>query len=69
MPRIGMNPGRGKKSDYLPARVTVAVLTYNPNQLGYFQNRLNVTLTCLESIIANTSIPYDLMVFDNGSNR
>jgi glycosyltransferase involved in cell wall biosynthesis len=64
-----MNPGRGKKSDYLPARVTVAVLTYNPNQLGYFQNRLNVTLTCLESIIANTSIPYDLMVFDNGSNR
>ena len=69
MPRIGMNPGRGKKSDYSPARVTVAVLTYIPNQVGYFQNRLNVTLTCLESIFVSTSAPYDLMVFDNGSNR
>jgi glycosyltransferase involved in cell wall biosynthesis len=64
-----MNPGRGKKSDYLPARVTVAVLTYIPNQVGYFQNRLDVTLACLESIFTNTSIPYDLMVFDNGSNK
>lgn len=64
-----MNPGRGKKSTYSPARVTVAVLTYIPYQVGYFQNRLDVTLTCLESIFVNTSVPYDLMVFDNGSNR
>ena len=69
MPRIGMNPGRGKKSAYSPARVTVAVLTYIPNQVGYFQNRLDVTLTCLESIFVNTSLPYDLMVFDNGSSQ
>jgi len=68
LPRIGMNPGRGKKSNYSPARVTVAVLTYIPNQAGYFQNRLDVTLACLESIFVNTSVPYDLMVFDNGSN-
>jgi len=64
-----MNPGRGKKSDYSPARVTVAMLTYNPNKLGYFQDRLDVTLACLESIFINTSAPYDLMVFDNGSNE
>jgi glycosyltransferase involved in cell wall biosynthesis len=69
LPRIGMNPGRGKKSDYLPARVTIAVLTYIPNQVGYFQNRLDVTLACLESIFVNTSVPYDLMVFDNGSEK
>lgn len=69
MPRIGMNPGRGKKSDYSPARVTVAVLTYNPNKLGYFENRLDVTLACLESIFVNTSAPYDLIVFDNGSDE
>lgn len=62
-----MNPGRGKKSDYLPARVTVAVLTYIPNQAGYFQDRLEITRTCIHSILANTSIPFDLMVFDNGS--
>ena len=69
MPRIGMNPGRGKKSDYSPARVTIAVLTYNPNKLGYFENRLDVTLACLESIFVNTSAPYDLIVFDNGSDE
>jgi len=62
-----MNPGRGKKSNFQPARVTVAVLTYIPNQVGYFQDRLQVTRTCLQSILANTSVPYDLMVFDNGS--
>jgi glycosyltransferase involved in cell wall biosynthesis len=62
-----MNPGRGKKSDYQPARVTVAVLTYIPNQVGYFQDRLLVTRTCIQSILANTSVPFDLMVFDNGS--
>lgn len=64
-----MNPRRGKKSDYAPARVTIAVLTYIPNQVGYFQNRLDVTLACLKSIFVNTSVPYDLMVFDNGSNH
>lgn len=62
-----MNPSRGKKSDYTPARVTVAVLTYVPNSLGYFENRLEVTKTCLQSIIHNTSLPCDLMVFDNAS--
>ncbi len=67
MPRIGMNPGRGKKSAYQPARVTVAVLTYIPNQVGYFQDRLEVTRACIRSILTNTTAPYDLMVFDNGS--
>lgn len=62
-----MNPSRGKKSDYAPARVTVAVLTYMPNSLGYFENRLEVTKTCLQSILSHTTVPYDLMVFDNGS--
>ncbi len=62
-----MNPSRGKKSDYAPARVTVAVLTYMPNSLGYFENRLEVTKTCLQSILKHTTVPYDLMVFDNGS--
>jgi glycosyltransferase involved in cell wall biosynthesis len=62
-----MNPGRGKKSEYEPARVTIAVLTYLPNALGYFKDRFEVTKTCLEGILKNTSLPYDLMVFDNGS--
>jgi len=62
-----MNPGRGKTSDYSPARVTVCVLTYLPNDIGYFRNRFDVTRVCIESILQNTKTPYDLMVFDNGS--
>jgi glycosyltransferase involved in cell wall biosynthesis len=67
MPRIGVNPSRGKKLAFKPARVTVAVLVYAPHQAGYFQNRLDVTRMTLESIIVNTKLPFDLMVFDNGS--
>ena len=68
MPRIGMNPSRGKQSAYQPARVTVAVLTYVPHQLGYFKNRFDVLRACLESVLTHTTEPFDLMVFDNGSS-
>jgi glycosyltransferase involved in cell wall biosynthesis len=67
MPRIGWNPARGQTSAYRPPRVTLAVLTYLPEQTGYFQHRLDVTRLCLESLIRNTPPPYDLLVFDNGS--
>lgn len=63
-----MNPGRGKVSDYIPARVTAAVLTYIPNDIGYFKNRFDVMRVCIESILKNTQEPFDLMVFDNGSS-
>jgi len=42
-------------------------LTYLPEQVGYFEYRLESTRLCLESLIAHTQEPYDLMVFDNGS--
>ncbi len=67
MPRIGINPNRGQQSGYQPARVTLAMLTYLPNQAGYFAERLAVTRLSLESLIAHTPKPYDLIVFDNGS--
>lgn len=67
MPRIGMNPMRGQKIDRSPARITLAVLTYLPQEIGYFEHRFDVTRLCIESLIANTPQPYDLMVFDNGS--
>ncbi len=63
-----MNPARGKRSDYEPARVTIAVLTYVPNEVGYFKDRFDVIRVCILSIIQNTKKPYDLMVFDNGSS-
>jgi hypothetical protein len=64
-----MNPGRGKKSDFQPARVTAAVLTFLPNDVGYFADRFDVMRVCIESLLKNTHIPFDLMVFDNGSNE
>ena len=67
MPRIGVNPSRGKTLDFAPARTTVAVLVYAPHQAGYFQNRLDVTRMTIESILFNTQEPFDLLVFDNGS--
>ena len=67
MPRIGMNPSRGRETSYKPARVTAAVLTYLPEETGYFQHRFDVTRMCIESLIANTPQPFDLLVFDNGS--
>ena len=67
MPRVGMNPARGQPSGYQPARITLAMLTYLPNQAGYFEQRFAVTRLSLESLIANTPEPHDLIVFDNGS--
>ena len=68
MPRIGMNPSRGVRLDFMPARTTVAVLVYVPHQAGYFQNRMDVTKMTIRSILANTKEPFDLLVFDNGSS-
>ena len=67
MPRIGVNPSRGQTLDHSPARTTVAVLVYAPHQGGYFQDRFEVTRLTIESILANTKAPFDLLVFDNGS--
>jgi len=67
MSRIGINPARGKLSAYKPARVSVCVLTYVPEESGYFEQRLQVIKLVFASLQAHTSIPYDLLVFDNGS--
>jgi glycosyltransferase involved in cell wall biosynthesis len=68
MPRIGMNPSRGVSLDFEPARTTVAVLVYAPHKAGYFENRMDVTKMTIQSILANTEEPFDLLVFDNGSS-
>jgi glycosyltransferase involved in cell wall biosynthesis len=68
MPRVGINPNRGQQTSYTPARISLAMLTYLPNQAGYFAERLAVTRLSLDSLIANTPEPHDLIVFDNGSS-
>ncbi|MGA9531193.1 MAG: hypothetical protein WBR18_00595, partial [Anaerolineales bacterium] len=62
-----MNPARTKRSEYQPARVTVAVLVHIPHLTGYFEHRWPVLRACLDSLAQNTRLPFDLMVFDNAS--
>ena len=65
--REGQNPAKFINSVAKPQRITVAVLTYIPFLAGYYAEYLEVLKVCLRSLLANTTPPYDLMVFDNGS--
>jgi glycosyltransferase involved in cell wall biosynthesis len=66
--RVGVCPTRGQPSDYRPARVTVCVLVFIPNRLGYYAHRFDVLKLCLRSILTHTTEgSYDLLVLDNGS--
>jgi glycosyltransferase involved in cell wall biosynthesis len=65
--RKGQNPAKFVKQVSQPQRITVAVLNYIPFLSGFYAQTLDVLKTCLGSIWANTDLPYDLMVFDNGS--
>jgi glycosyltransferase involved in cell wall biosynthesis len=65
--RVGQNPAKFVKGVVKPARITVAVLNYVPFLSGFYAEMLDVLKTCLGSIWENTDVPYDLLVFDNGS--
>ncbi len=65
--RIGQNPGKYMKEVAKPARITVAVLTYIPFLSGFYADTLEVLKVTLESIRESADLPFDLMVFDNGS--
>jgi len=65
--REGQNPAKFMDTVAKPERVTVAVLTYIPFLSGYYAEYLEVLKVCLGSLLAHTTMPYDLMVFDNGS--
>ncbi|MGD0709098.1 MAG: glycosyltransferase family 2 protein [Anaerolineaceae bacterium] len=65
--RIGQNPAKYLNEVAKPQRITVAVLNYIPFQSGFYAEMKDVLTACLDHIHANTDLPYDLMVFDNGS--
>lgn len=67
MGRYGISPARGRTTSYRPERVTACVLTYIPELEGFYRHRMSVLQVCLESLLANTEVPFDLLVFDNGS--
>lgn len=65
--RIGQNPAKYVKEVAKPARITVAVLNYIPFLSGFYAEALEVLKVCLNSIRETADLPYDLLVFDNGS--
>lgn len=65
--RIGQNPIKSVKEVAKPARITVAVLNYVPFLSGFYADALEVLKVCLESIRESADLPFDLLVFDNGS--
>ncbi len=65
--RKGQNPAKFVKDVARPERVTVALLNYIPFLSGFYAETLNVLKVSLESMRKDAGLPFDLMVFDNGS--
>jgi glycosyltransferase involved in cell wall biosynthesis len=65
--RKGQNPAKFVKTVVKPQRITVALLNYIPFLSGFYAETLDVLKVCLNSIWNDAGLPFDLMVFDNGS--
>lgn len=65
--RVGENLAKNIQNVIQPKRITVAVLSFVPFLSGYYAEALEVLKVCLGQIWENTDLPYDLLVFDNGS--
>lgn len=65
--RFGQNPAKKIDEVAQPERITVALITYIPFLSGYYAQSLDVLRVCLGSLVAHTTRPFDLLVFDNAS--
>ena len=65
--RKGQNPAKFVKDVPRPERITAALLNYIPFLSGFYAETLDVLKVCLESMRKDAGLPFDLMVFDNGS--
>ena len=65
--RIGYNPAKSIKGVATPATITIAVLNYIPFLSGFYAEMLDVLKMTLNRIRETADLPYDLLVFDNGS--
>jgi len=65
--RKGQNPAKFVKDVVHPERITVALLNYIPFLSGFYAETLDVLKVSLESMRKDAGLPFDLMVFDNGS--
>jgi glycosyltransferase involved in cell wall biosynthesis len=65
--RKGQNPAKAVKEVAKPERITVALLNYIPFLSGFYAETLDVLKVSLESMRKDAGLPFDLMIFDNGS--
>jgi glycosyltransferase involved in cell wall biosynthesis len=65
--RKGQNPAKFVKEVPRPERITAALLNYIPFLSGFYAETLDVLKVCMESMRKEAGLPFDLMVFDNGS--
>jgi len=65
--RKGQNPAKFVKDVARPERITAALLNYIPFLSGFYAETLDVLKACLESMRKDAGLPFDLLVFDNGS--
>src|ERR1041385_864310 len=65
--RKGQNPAKFVKDVARPQRITAALLNYIPFLNGFYTETLDVLKVCMESMRKDAGLPFDLMVFDNGS--
>ncbi len=65
--RKGQNPAKFVKEVARPERITAALLNYIPFLSGFYAETLDVLKVSLESMRKDAGLPFDLMVFDNGS--
>jgi len=65
--RKGQNPAKFVNTVSKPERITVALLNYIPFLSGFYAEGLDVLKLSLNSMRMDAGLPFDLMVFDNGS--
>ncbi len=65
--RKGQNPAKFVNQVAKPERVTVALLNYIPFISGFYAEALDVLKISVESMREDAGLPFDLLVFDNGS--
>lgn len=65
--RKGQNPAKYAQTVAKPERITVAVLNYIPFLSGFYAEGLDVLKVSLESMRQDPGLPFDLLIFDNGS--
>jgi glycosyltransferase involved in cell wall biosynthesis len=65
--RKGQNPAKFVNQVAKPERITVALLNYIPFISGFYSEALEVLQVSMESMRNEPGLPFDLLVFDNGS--